>query len=138
MAGLILKCTSGWARHLTFSSSSTSSMLPSIFPPLAYGFSNGASAVTTTKTTTASVPFPWSQQASFVRPSLASILLDALWWAVPKRKHTPSRKRKKTTVQKRIPLKKNIVFDPQTGEVTLKHRLPFNWRDYLPKIGDEM
>ena len=56
-----------------------------------------------------------------------------IWFAVPKRKHTRSRKRMKTTAQKRIPLKKNIVFDPRTGEVTLKHKLPFNWKDYLPK-----
>jgi ribosomal protein L32 len=59
----------------------------------------------------------------------------SIWFAVPKRKHTPSRKRKKTTVQKRIPLKENIIFDYRTGEVTLKHMLPFNWKDYLPKIG---
>ena len=57
-----------------------------------------------------------------------------IWFAVPKRKHTRSRKRMKTTSQKRIPLKKNIVFDPRTGEVTLKHKLPFNWKDYLPKV----
>merc|ERR1719464_1759970 len=57
-----------------------------------------------------------------------------IWFAVPKKKVSRSRKRMKTTVQKRIPLKKNIVFDPRTGEVTLKHRLPFNWKDYLPKI----
>jgi ribosomal protein L32 len=57
-----------------------------------------------------------------------------IWFAVPKRKHSKSRKRMKTTAQKRIPLKKNIVFDPRTGEVTLKHKLPGNWKDYLPKI----
>jgi ribosomal protein L32 len=57
-----------------------------------------------------------------------------IWFAVPKSKITRSRKRMKTTAQKRIPLKKNIVFDPRTGEVTLKHKLPFNWKDYLPKI----
>jgi ribosomal protein L32 len=56
-----------------------------------------------------------------------------IWFAVPKRKHTKSRKRMKTTVHKRLSLKKNIVFDPRTGEVTLKHKLPFNWKDYLPK-----
>ncbi|KAG7341125.1 ribosomal protein bL32 family protein [Nitzschia inconspicua] len=67
-------------------------------------------------------------------PSLSSLLRESIWWAVPKRKHTRSRKRKKTTVQKRIPLKKNIVFDPQTGEVTLQHKLPHNWREYLPKL----
>jgi ribosomal protein L32 len=59
---------------------------------------------------------------------------DALWFAVPKSKVTRSRKRQKTTVQKRLALKKNIVFDPQTGEVTLQHKLPFNWREYLPKM----
>ena len=58
----------------------------------------------------------------------------SIWLAVPKRKHTKSRKRKKTTVQKRIPLKQNIMFDRRTGEVTLSHRMPFNWRDYLPKL----
>jgi ribosomal protein L32 len=57
-----------------------------------------------------------------------------IWFAVPKSKITRSRKRMKTTAQKRIPLKKNIVFDPRTGEVTLKHKLPFNWKEYLPKI----
>ena len=56
-----------------------------------------------------------------------------IWFAVPKRKHTRSRKRMKTTTHKRLPLKKNIVFDPRTGEVTLQHKLPFNWKDYLPK-----
>lgn len=55
-----------------------------------------------------------------------------IWFAVPKRKHTRSRKRMKTTAHKRLKLKKNIVFDPRTGEVTLKHKLPFNWKDYLP------
>jgi ribosomal protein L32 len=57
-----------------------------------------------------------------------------IWFAVPKRKHSKSRKRMKTTAQKRIPLKKNIIFDPRTGEVTLRHKLPFNWKDYLPKV----
>lgn len=57
-----------------------------------------------------------------------------IWFAVPKKKVTRSKKRMKTTAQKRIPLKKNIVFDPRTGEVTLKHKLPFNWKEYLPKI----
>ena len=57
-----------------------------------------------------------------------------IWFAVPKSKISRSRKRMKTTRQKRIPLKKNIVFDPRTGEVTLKHKMPFNWKDYLPKV----
>ena len=59
---------------------------------------------------------------------------EHIWFAVPKSKISRSRKRMKTTKQKRIPLKKNIVFDPRTGEVTLKHKLPFNWKDYLPKV----
>jgi ribosomal protein L32 len=59
-----------------------------------------------------------------------------IWFAVPKSKISRSRKRMKTTRQKRIPLKKNIVFDPRTGEVTLKHKMPFNWRDYLPKVDE--
>ncbi|CAJ1951678.1 unnamed protein product [Cylindrotheca closterium] len=57
-----------------------------------------------------------------------------IWFAVPKRKHTRSRKRMKTTAHKRLKLKKNIVFDPRTGEVTLKHKLPFNWKEYLPAM----
>eukprot|EP00339_Tiarina_fusa_P007619 CAMPEP_0117001528 /NCGR_PEP_ID=MMETSP0472-20121206/3499_1 /TAXON_ID=693140 ORGANISM="Tiarina fusus, Strain LIS" /NCGR_SAMPLE_ID=MMETSP0472 /ASSEMBLY_ACC=CAM_ASM_000603 /LENGTH=80 /DNA_ID=CAMNT_0004701569 /DNA_START=300 /DNA_END=542 /DNA_ORIENTATION=- len=57
----------------------------------------------------------------------------SIWFAVPKRKHTRSRKRMKTTSQKKLPLKQNIIFDPRTGEVTLMHKLPFNWKDYLPK-----
>jgi ribosomal protein L32 len=55
-----------------------------------------------------------------------------IWLAVPKQKISRSKKRIKTTVQKRIKLKRNIVRDPRTGETTLMHRLPFNWKDYLP------
>jgi ribosomal protein L32 len=61
-------------------------------------------------------------------------LQEWIWFAVPKSKISKSRKRMKTTSQKKLPLKKNIVFDHRTGEVTLKHKLPFNWKDYLPKI----
>lgn len=68
-------------------------------------------------------------------PSESSSLFDtALWFAVPKQRVTRHKKRLKTTVQKRIPLRKDIVVDPRTGEVTLKHKLPFNWKDYLPKV----
>ncbi|KAL9188234.1 hypothetical protein ACHAXT_006612 [Thalassiosira profunda] len=66
--------------------------------------------------------------ASPTTPSLE----DALWFAVPKRKHSRSRKRMKTTVQKRIKEKENIVIDKRTGELTLKHHLPYNWKNYLP------
>jgi ribosomal protein L32 len=55
-----------------------------------------------------------------------------IYMAVPKSKVTRSKKRMKTTVQKRIPMKHHIVVDSRTGEVTLRHRLPFNWKDYLP------
>jgi ribosomal protein L32 len=56
----------------------------------------------------------------------------ALWLAVPKQKVTRHKKRLKTTVQKRIPLRHDIITDPRTGETTLRHKLPFNWKDYLP------
>jgi ribosomal protein L32 len=66
-------------------------------------------------------------------PTLMDVLSDNLWFAVPKKKVTRSKKRMKTTRQKRIKLKKNIIVDPRTGETTLMHKLPFNWKDYLPK-----
>lgn len=57
----------------------------------------------------------------------------SIWhMAVPKKKVTRHKKRLKTTVQKRIPLKKNIIIDPRTGELTKMHHLPVNWKDYLP------
>ena len=59
---------------------------------------------------------------------------DALWLAVPKKKVTRHKKRLKTTVQKRIKLRQDIIRDPRTGEVTLRHKLPFNWTDYLPIV----
>ena len=58
----------------------------------------------------------------------------SIWFAVPKSKITRSKKRMKTTVQKRIKRKQNIIIDPRTGEVTLSHRLPFNWKAYLPEV----
>jgi ribosomal protein L32 len=42
------------------------------------------------------------------------------------------KKRLKTTLQKRIKMKDNIVIDKRTGELTLKHKLPYNWKNYLP------
>mmetsp|Transcript_38366 Transcript_38366/g.46846 ORF Transcript_38366/g.46846 Transcript_38366/m.46846 type:complete len:122 (+) Transcript_38366:200-565(+) len=59
-------------------------------------------------------------------------LFDAIWFAVPKKRVSRSRKRKKTTVQKRLKLKHNIVLDGRTGELTLRHRLPLNWERFLP------
>lgn len=62
----------------------------------------------------------------------ANVLQEWLWFAVPKSRVTRHKKRLKTTAQKRIPLRKDIVTDPRTGETTRLHRLPFNWKDYLP------
>lgn len=62
-----------------------------------------------------------------------SSIADCLWLAVPKSKITRSKKRMKTTTQKRISKKENIVVDGRTGEITLRHKLPFNWKDYLPE-----
>jgi ribosomal protein L32 len=69
-----------------------------------------------------------------VENDLSSTLQEALWFAVPKQKVTRHKKRLKTTLQKRIPLRKDIVKDPRTGETTRMHRLPFNWKEYLPKL----
>ena len=59
-------------------------------------------------------------------------LEDSLWFAVPKKKVSRGKKRLKTTLQKRIKMKDNIVIDKRTGELTLKHKLPYNWKNYLP------
>ncbi len=64
--------------------------------------------------------------------SAESPLEDSLWFAVPKKKVTRGKKRLKTTLQKRIKVKDNIVIDKRTGELTLKHKLPYNWKNYLP------
>jgi ribosomal protein L32 len=86
------------------------------------------------------IVLPYRYQLNAIAPgmvgssSLVDLLQDSIWFAVPKKKVTRHKKRLKTTVQKRIPLRKDIVTDPRTGEVTLSHRLPSNWKDYLPKI----
>jgi len=68
-------------------------------------------------------------------PSLNDLLQDtAVWFAVPKKKVTRHKKRLKTTLQKRIKVRKDIIVDPRTGEVTLMHKLPKNWKDYLPEV----
>ena len=54
-----------------------------------------------------------------------------IWFAVPKRKVTKGKKRMKTTIQKQIKIKNHIIQDSRTGQMTLRHRLPFNWKDYL-------
>uniref|UniRef100_A0A7S2LLE3 Uncharacterized protein n=1 Tax=Leptocylindrus danicus TaxID=163516 RepID=A0A7S2LLE3_9STRA len=64
---------------------------------------------------------------------LLDLFGESLWFAVPKKKVSRSRKRMKTTVQKKIAPKNNIVVDGRTGEITLQHKLPFRWKDYLPE-----
>eukprot|EP00558_Chaetoceros_sp_UNC1202_P003417 CAMPEP_0197246570 /NCGR_PEP_ID=MMETSP1429-20130617/15904_1 /TAXON_ID=49237 /ORGANISM="Chaetoceros sp., Strain UNC1202" /LENGTH=108 /DNA_ID=CAMNT_0042707261 /DNA_START=148 /DNA_END=471 /DNA_ORIENTATION=+ len=66
-------------------------------------------------------------EPSSIHNSGSPTLADCLWLAVPKRKVSRSKKRMKTTVQKRIKRKDHIIEDSRTGEVTLRHRLPFNW-----------
>lgn len=58
----------------------------------------------------------------------------SIWFAVPKQKVSRMKKRMKTTFRKRIPLRHNIITDPRTGELTLRHKLPFNWKNYLPNV----
>lgn len=65
--------------------------------------------------------------------SLSDFLGDSLWFAVPKKKVSRSKKRMKTTVQKRVEIKNNIIVDGRTGEISLQHKLPFRWKDYLPE-----
>jgi ribosomal protein L32 len=81
---------------------------------------------------------PSLQLAGSVAPSFAlpnflpEALTDAIWFAVPKKRVTRSKKRLKTTVQYRIKLKENIVTCPRTGELTLRHKLPAAWKKYIP------
>jgi ribosomal protein L32 len=71
-------------------------------------------------------------ESSLIQKSNGPSLADCLWLAVPKRKVTPGKKRMKTTNQNRIKKKDHIIVDKRTGETTLRHRLPFNWKEYLP------
>jgi ribosomal protein L32 len=78
--------------------------------------------------------YPFFKDTSSLSAS-ASSAFEAIWlFAAPKQRVTRHKKRLKTTVQKRIPLRKNIITDPRTGELTLKHKLPFNWKQYLPQV----
>eukprot|EP00584_Thalassiosira_punctigera_P020963 CAMPEP_0172574498 /NCGR_PEP_ID=MMETSP1067-20121228/136734_1 /TAXON_ID=265564 ORGANISM="Thalassiosira punctigera, Strain Tpunct2005C2" /NCGR_SAMPLE_ID=MMETSP1067 /ASSEMBLY_ACC=CAM_ASM_000444 /LENGTH=122 /DNA_ID=CAMNT_0013367127 /DNA_START=160 /DNA_END=528 /DNA_ORIENTATION=+ len=85
----------------------------------------------------AGMPLDYNYDGVESSPSLSEdidrlSLEDALWFAVPKSKISKSKKRMKTTLQKRIKPKQNIVIDKRTGELTLKHKLPYNWKNYLP------
>ena len=66
--------------------------------------------------------------------STTNALLEnlSIWLAVPKQKISHQKKRMKTTLRTRIPIRKNIMTDPRTGELTLRHHLPYNWKNYLP------
>jgi ribosomal protein L32 len=61
----------------------------------------------------------------------------SLWFAVPKKKVSHSRKRMKQNHKNRMPHKQNIITCPRTGELTLMHKLPLNWRDYIPTFDYE-
>ncbi len=56
----------------------------------------------------------------------------SIWFAVPKQKVSHSKKRLKQAHKNVMRHKENICTCPRTGEVTLKHKLPFNWKDYIP------
>ena len=81
-----------------------------------------------------------SLSPSFCGPSISSgvvqqqspTIADCLWLAVPKSKISRGKKRMKTTLQKAVKKKNHVIVDGRTGELTLRHRLPFNWKDYLP------
>mmetsp|Transcript_15188 Transcript_15188/g.28819 ORF Transcript_15188/g.28819 Transcript_15188/m.28819 type:complete len:121 (+) Transcript_15188:116-478(+) len=101
---------------------SLSTMISSWLRRLALPFpaiTSTSSAITTTTAPNA-IPCP--------RP----VWQEALWLAVPKKKVTRHKKRLKTTVQKRIKLRHDITTDPRTGELTLRHKMPFNWKQHLP------
>ena len=53
------------------------------------------------------------------------------WFAVPKQKVSHSKKRMKQQFKNVIKPKQHICTCHRTGELTLRHRLPFNWKDYL-------
>lgn len=78
---------------------------------------------------------PWHALPHFraVQQGDSCSLLDhALWFAVPKQKVSRMKKRRKATLRDRIKKREDIITDPRTGEKTLRHRLPENWKDYLP------
>mmetsp|Transcript_11685 Transcript_11685/g.13161 ORF Transcript_11685/g.13161 Transcript_11685/m.13161 type:complete len:143 (+) Transcript_11685:105-533(+) len=112
------------------------------FAPIFYGLTNKGWDMRPTKTSQQISSSFLSLFPRYILPVTTSTLNienhqqeqeQHIWFAVPKSKISRSRKRMKNTRQKRIPLKKNIVFDPRTGEISLRHKLPFNWKDYLPK-----
>jgi ribosomal protein L32 len=59
---------------------------------------------------------------------------SSIWFAVPKSKISLSKKKMKNYNKRIIQAKQNITTCPRTGEVTLKHKLPFNWKEYIPEF----
>jgi ribosomal protein L32 len=59
---------------------------------------------------------------------------SSIWFAVPKSKISLSKKKIKNYAKRVFRPKENITTCPRTGEVTLKHKLPFNWKDYIPEF----
>lgn len=74
-----------------------------------------------TSNTATILPFPNSDIIDYL----------SIWFAVPKKRVSRGKKRMKTTRQKRIKVKENIIVDRRTGEWTLMHHLPHKWKDYL-------
>ena len=65
----------------------------------------------------------------------SSIFEDlSIWFAVPKSRISKSRKRMKHQRYK-VVHKTNITHCPVTGEVTLMHKLPPNWKKYVDEFG---
>jgi ribosomal protein L32 len=81
-----------------------------------------------------SVSAALSPESSTTAASAAfELLFPSIWnMAVPKKRTSHSKKRLRTTLQKRIKIRNDIWTDPRTGERTLRHRMPLNWKDYLP------
>ncbi len=82
--------------------------------------------------TTVTTPSSSSSSSSSMTSTLVQDLINGIWFAVPKRKVSPGKKRMKTTLQNRIRTKSHVIMDGRTGEYTLRHCLPWNWKDYLP------
>ena len=86
--------------------------------------------------------FPQQPQLSLLGPDdtqqtpvpSTPILDSILQFAVPKKRMSLSKKRMKTTVRDRIPLKSNIIRDGRTRQMTLMHKLPFRWKEYIPDL----
>ena len=58
-------------------------------------------------------------------------------FAAPKKRVSKSKKRMKNTLRYRIKAKPHVILDKRTGEMTLSHRLPFNWKKYIPQLMDD-